>query len=74
MHSPLHVYFNAGSLLHKIDHLRLICMTSQPDIVCILESWMENEISDDKISIDGYNTVRADRNKHGGGVLIQALF
>ena len=49
-------------------------MTSQPDIVCILESWMENEISDDKISIDGYNTVRADRNKHGGGVLIQALF
>ena len=40
-------------------------MTSRPDIVCIVESWMENEIS-----IDGYNVVRADRNRHGGGVLI----
>ena len=64
------VYFNARSLLHKIDHLRLICMTSRPDIVCIVESWMENEISDYEISIDGYNVVRADRNRHGGGVLI----
>ena len=27
-------------------------------------------ISDDEISIDGYNVVRADRNRHGGGVLI----
>ena len=45
-------------------------MTSRPDIVCIVESWMENEISDDEISIDGYNVVRADRNRHGGGVLI----
>ena len=36
----------------------------------IVESWMENEISDDEISIDGYNVVRADRNRHGGCVLI----
>ena len=45
-------------------------MTSRPDIVCIVESWMENVISDDEISIDGYNVVRADRNRHGVGVLI----
>ena len=29
-----------------------------------------NEISDDEITIDGYNVVMADRNRHGGGVLI----
>ena len=31
------VYFNARSLPHKIDHLRLICMTSRHDIVCIVD-------------------------------------
>ena len=45
-------------------------MTSQPDIVCIVESWMENEISDAEIAINGYDVIRADRNRHGGGVLI----
>ena len=64
------VYFNARSLLHKIDYLRLICMNSRPDIVCIVESWMENEISDAEIAINGYDVIRADRNRHGGGVLI----
>ena len=38
--------------------------------MCIVESWMENEIYDNEMSIDGYNIVRADRNRHGGGVLI----
>ena len=35
-----------------------------------VEALMENENSDDEKSIDGYNTVRADRNRHGDSVLI----
>lgn len=64
------VYFNARSLLNKIDYLRLVCQASQPDIVCIVESWLEHEIHNDEVSIDGYDVVRSDRNRHGGGVLI----
>ena len=42
--------------------------------MCIVESWMENEISDDEMSIDGYNVVRADRNRHGGQARRQGGF
>lgn len=55
----------------KIDELRNIAMFSGVDIMCVCESWLKNEISDDTLKIDGYNIVRNDRkNRIGGGILI----
>ena len=41
-----------------------------PDIVCITETWLDNSISDNELTIPGYCIIRLDRNRHGGGVLM----
>ena len=35
-----------------------------------MESWLSSEIDDSEISIQGYNVVRLDRTRHGGGLVI----
>ena len=46
--SPLNIiYFNARSLPPKIDELRLICVIcslSNPNIVCVVETWLCDDI------------------------------
>ena len=64
------LYFNVRSLLPKLDQLRVTCSVFSPDIVCIVESWLDDTISDNEIFVQGYSIVRLDRSKHGGGVLI----
>ena len=62
------LYFNARSLLPKIDELRLICAFKEPDIVCIVESWLSCDVSDAELYITDYFIARLDRNRHGGGI------
>ena len=62
------LYYNARSILPKLDNLTAICCASNPDIVCIVE--LSGDISDDEIALSGYSIVRLDRNRHGGGILI----
>lgn len=63
-------YYNARSVLPKMEELRLVCATENPDIICIVESWLDSAIEDNELCIDGYNIVRLDRNRHGGGILL----
>ena len=63
-------YYNAHSLLPKIDHLRALVTTDMPDIVCIVETWLDSSISNIEIALPGYIIVRLDRNRHGGGILM----
>ena len=39
-------------------------------IVCIVESWLNNDIQNSELCINGYDVVRLDHNRHGGGVLL----
>ena len=64
------MYFNARSVLRKLDNLKLVCAIHQPDVICIVESGLDKEISDSELSLSSYNVSRVDRNRHGGGVLI----
>ena len=66
------VYFNAQSIMNKLDDLHTMICSLQPDIVGISESWTNCNISDSELSISGYETFRCDRpNLHrGGGVLL----
>ena len=48
------LYFNVRSLLPKLDHLRVTCSVFSPDIVCIVESWLDDTISDNEIFVQGY--------------------
>ena len=68
------MYYNVQSLLPKLDELRIVCETEKPGIVCIVESWLDNSISDNEISIPTYQLFRHDRNRHGGGVAIYVHF
>ena len=62
------LYYNARSLLPKLDNLILAIDIFKPHIICIVETWLSSEITDCKISIPGFQLFRYDRNRHGGGV------
>ena len=63
------LYFNARSLLPKIDELRALTLVHKPHLICIVESWLDKQILDCEVCIDNYDIVRHDRNRQGGGVL-----
>ena len=46
------IYYNARSLIPKIDELRAIAEAKHPDIICIVESWLSNEIQDNELVIN----------------------
>ena len=69
--TPLSImYYNARSILPKFDCLCAEVRVRRPIVVCIVESWLSHDISDDEICIDNYQICRLDRNRHGGGVLM----
>ena len=41
-----------------------------PGFICVVETWLSNEIDDSEICIQGYTSVRLDRSRHGGGLII----
>ena len=66
----LHIlYYNARSLLPKLDNLILTIDIFKPHIICIVKTWLSSEITDCEISIPGFQLFRCDRNRYGGGVL-----
>ena len=59
-----------------MDSLRSICSVYSPDVVCIVETWLDDTISNSEIFIQGYSLCRLDRSRHGGGVLffVKSMF
>ena len=64
------MYYNARSILPKMDELHVLVRAQNPSIVFIVESWISEDIQDCEISIEDYRIVRLDRNRHGGGIII----
>ena len=64
------IYYNARSLLPKMDELAAIMEAQSPDLICKVETWLSPEVSSSEISLSGYQVCREDRDRHGGGVLI----
>ena len=62
------IHLNIRSLPHKIDLLRAWLVYNKPSVITLSETWLNNNISDDEIKLDGYVVYRADRDAHGGGV------
>ena len=63
--SLLILYFNCRSMLPKLDELAAICATDNPDIVCLVETWLGSEVLNNEVLIPNYSIVRLDRNRHG---------
>ena len=51
----------------------LLVETYQPaDLVCIVETWLDHNISDNEIHFLGFQLYQFDHNRHGGGILMYA--
>ena len=49
------LYFNAKSILPKMDELKIVVAAKHPSIVCIVETWLCEVISDLEISLKTFN-------------------
>lgn len=67
-------YFNARSIMNKIDELELYLTQEKPDIVGITETWTYEDVQDSEICMEGYTLLRKDRvigdKIRGGGVAL----
>ena len=62
------IHLNINSVLSKIDQLRVIAKKSKAAVIRITESKLNATVLDGEIDTDGYEVIRSDRNRHGGGV------
>ena len=61
---------NVRSLLPKIDQIHHILKSKCLDVLGLNETWLSCDILDHELSLPGYDIVRCDRNRRGGGVCI----
>ena len=61
---------NVASLLKHLDEIRLILFDKKLDVLAINETRLDTTISDGLVNVDGYNVIRADRDRNGGGVCV----
>ena len=61
---------NIDRLLLKLDQLRIFCEEANIDVMTVNETKLEPLVNNNEVHIPGYDIVRRDRNKHGGGVCI----
>ena len=62
-------HLNVHSLIGKIDEFRHLCGDIF-DVLCVNETLCDHTISDDELELEGYNILRCDRKRDGGGVAV----
>ena len=63
-------HLNIPSQYKHIEELRILLSEQPFDIICINETRLDGTIPDEEVEITGYEIVRVDRNRNGGGVAI----
>ena len=63
-------HLNIRSLIKNVDQLRIYLEKQQYDIICINETRLDSTVANQDVNIRGYDIVRNDRNRNGGGVAI----
>ena len=63
-------HLNIRSLVKNIDQFRLYLHKQQFDVICINETRLDATVPNHEVGINGYEIVRKDRNRNGGGVAI----
>ena len=72
-----YIFWNVRSVFNKIDSIRDFVERYKPDILCINESWLRDDVPSHLVDIKDYALVRNDRTtvnnrgftKRGGGLL-----
>jgi exonuclease III len=64
-------HINCRSIVNKIDEIDSLISSLNMDILCVSETWLNENILDEDIRVDGFKIIRKDRpNRKGGGVAI----
>ena len=63
------IHLNINCLLSKSGELRELVKASNATVVEITESKLDDSINYCEICIEGYNIIRRNRNRKGGGVV-----
>jgi len=61
---------NINGLCPKLTDLEDLALQKNPHLICITETKLDAEVSDDELDLQGYTIARKDRDHHGGGVAI----
>lgn len=61
---------NIRSLLPKIDQIDYLLHSSNIDILCLNETWLDESINSNEVNIPDYDMFFKHRNRQGGGVAI----
>ena len=61
---------NVNSIVSHIDEMRILLESKSIDILLTNESKIDDTVLDNQIYISGYNIIRNDRNRNGGGVMM----
>lgn len=62
---------NICSIRNKLDELKDLMSSQRIDILGVQETWLDNEVTDHMVAVDGYTLHRLDRPwRRGGGVCI----
>ena len=57
-----HINTGQGGLLCHFDSVKDFVSDYKPDVLCLTETWLNKDTSDDTIQLDGYNIDRRDNN------------
>ena len=68
-------FANVQSIVNKVDEMRAMMTTIDPDVMAVTETWTHDGIGNEIMNINGYEIIsRQDRNDtergRGGGILI----
>lgn len=62
------IHVNSRSIIYKMEEIKVLALKTKAAVICITETWLDNSVINSEIEIPGYNVIRKDRNKNGGGV------
>ena len=63
-------HLNIRSLVKNVDQFRIYSHNCKFDIICLSETMLDGTIQDYEVNVNGYEVIRKDRNRNGGGVAI----
>ena len=61
-------HLNIRSLMKNIDQLRIYLHCQKYDVITLNETMLDSTVIEHEVNINGYDFIREDRNRHGGGV------
>ena len=54
--------------MNKLEEMKILALKTNAAVMCITETWLDDSVTNNEIEINGYQVIRKDRNRNGGGV------